>query len=60
MSEISETSKLPYYGVIFTSLRMTGGNGYAEMAARMDELAKEQAGYLGIKSAREDLRITVS
>ena len=60
MSEISETPKLPYYAVIFTSLRTTGGNGYAEMAARMDELAKEQAGYLGIESAREDLGITVS
>jgi heme-degrading monooxygenase HmoA len=60
MSEISETPKPSYYAVIFTSLRTTGDNGYAEMAARMDELAKEQAGYLGIESAREDLGITVS
>ena len=60
MSEISRTPEPPYYAVIFTSLRTTGDNGYAEMAARMDELAKEQSGYLGIESAREDLGITVS
>ena len=30
------------------------------MAARMDELAKLQPGYLGIDSARSDLGITVS
>jgi len=30
------------------------------MAQKIDELAKEQTGYLGIESAREDLGITVS
>jgi len=60
MSNIPKTPEPPYYAVIFTSSRTTGDNGYAEMAARMDELASEQEGYLGIESAREDLGITVS
>lgn len=60
MSKVAKTPKPPYYAVIFTSLRTAGDNGYAEMAAQMDELAKEQTGYLGIEAAREDLGITVS
>jgi heme-degrading monooxygenase HmoA len=60
MSEIAETFEPPYYAVIFTSLRTDGDNGYAEMAQKMDDLAKEQDGYLGIEAAREDLGITVS
>ena len=57
---ISSTPKPPYYAVIFTSLRTDGDNGYSEMAERMVELAKQQKGFLGIESAREDLGITVS
>lgn len=60
MSEIFKTPEPPYYAVIFTSLRTTGDNGYEKMSHKMDELAKEQPGYLGIESAREDLGITVS
>ncbi len=30
------------------------------MAAKMDELAKQQPGYLGIESARNEIGITVS
>ena len=30
------------------------------MAASMDQLAREQPGYLGIESAREELGVTVS
>jgi len=52
----------PYYAVIFTSLRTDGDRGYQEMSARMDELARQQPGFLGIESARTDggLGITVS
>ncbi len=50
----------PYYAVIFTSLRTEGDAGYGAMATRMDELAREQPGYLGIESARSDVGITVS
>lgn len=48
------------YAVIFTSYRTAGDNGYAEMAEAMDNLAKEQAGYLGIVSARAEIGITIS
>jgi heme-degrading monooxygenase HmoA len=37
-----------------------GDNGYGQMADRMIELAEEQAGFLGIESARQDIGITVS
>jgi heme-degrading monooxygenase HmoA len=57
---IAPLAKPPYYAVIFTSLRTEGENGYADMAVRMDELAREQPGYLGIDSARSDVGITVS
>lgn len=50
----------PYYAVIFTSTRTEGNNGYAEMAKKMEELAKRQSGYLGIDSAREEIGITIS
>jgi len=56
---IASTPKPPYYAVIFTSRRTEGDNGYGDMAKEMDELAKEQPGYLGIESARDGLGITV-
>jgi heme-degrading monooxygenase HmoA len=60
MSLIASTPKPPYYAVIFTSLRTDGDQGYAAMAERMDELAAQQPGYLGIESVRDGLGITVS
>ncbi|CAG0904042.1 unnamed protein product [Cyprideis torosa] len=60
MTQLADTPQPPYYAVIFTSLRKVGDNGYAEMAARMLELAAQQAGFLGVESAREDVGITVS
>lgn len=56
----ANTPEPPYYAVIFTSLRTEGDNGYVAMAEEMDELAKQQPGYLGIESARDGLGITVS
>jgi heme-degrading monooxygenase HmoA len=52
----------PYYAVIFSSVRdARPGDGYAETAARMDELARVQPGFLGVESARDPaLGITVS
>jgi heme-degrading monooxygenase HmoA len=52
----------PYWAVIFTSVRTAGDDGYAAMANRMEALAAEQPGYLGIESARgaDSLGITVS
>lgn len=58
---IAATPEPPYTAVIFTSIRTEGDNGYVRMAARMDELAAQQPGYLGIESAREgDVGFTVS
>ncbi len=53
----------PYYAVVFTSLRRdTPNDGYGETADRMEELAREQPGFIGIESARgaDGLGITVS
>lgn len=60
MSAIANTPKPPYFAVIFTATRTAGDQGYAEMAARMVELAEQQPGFLGIESAREAVGITVS
>jgi len=57
---IAKTPTPPYYAVIFTSLRSEGDNGYAAMADKMEALAKEQPGYLGIENARNELGITIS
>ncbi|XVX20080.1 antibiotic biosynthesis monooxygenase family protein [Actinomycetota bacterium] len=64
---IAPTPAPPYVAVVFTSLRTVGddsdSDGYAAAAARMDELASQQPGYLGIESARDPqtgLGITVS
>lgn len=57
----AKTPKPPYYAVIFTSHR-ANDEGYAETAARMEELAAQQPGYLGIESVHgaDGLGITVS
>ncbi|MES2620551.1 MAG: antibiotic biosynthesis monooxygenase [Bacteroidota bacterium] len=60
---IALTPMAPYYAVVFTTLRTEGDNGYSEMAAEMEKLAKQQPGYLGIESARNQTTregITVS
>ncbi len=57
----------PYVAVIFTSRRAAAldadtGEHYDETAERMEQLAAEQPGYLGIESARsaDGFGITVS
>ena len=60
MTKIAKTPQPPYYAVIFTSFRTEGDRGYGEMATRMVELAAQQAGFLGVESARENVGITVS
>lgn len=54
------TSFTPYYAVIFTSIQTETTEGYAEMAQQMEALAKQQKGFKGIDSARNDIGITVS
>ena len=46
--------------MIFTSVRTPGDNGYTEMAQRMENLARQKSGFLGIESVRTDLGITIS
>lgn len=50
----------PYYAVIFTSTQTEDNKGYSEIAHLMETLAKQQHGFLGIESARNDIGITVS
>jgi heme-degrading monooxygenase HmoA len=53
-----------YYAVIFTSTQTKNIEGYSEMAEQMETLAKQQKGFLGIDSARNEnnnsIGITVS
>lgn len=60
MDLIANTPQPPYYAVIFTSVRTEGDNGYAEAAKRMLELARQQPGFLGYESARQEVGISVS
>jgi len=57
---IAHTSQTPYYAVIFTSVRTDLDYGYGDMAEKMVELAKQQDGFLGVESARNEISITVS
>lgn len=58
----TQTPAPPYYAVIFSSQRTEGDRNYTEMAERMVELARQQVGFLGIESVRDDhgFGITVS
>ncbi|WP_338813680.1 antibiotic biosynthesis monooxygenase [Bernardetia sp. Wsw4-3y2] len=59
---IAQTLETPYYAVVFTSILNDeiAKNQYSKTAIRMVELAKEQEGFLGVESAREEIGITVS
>ena len=57
---IANTPEPPYYAVIFSTIRTSVDVGYLETAQRMEALAEQQDGYLGIESVREELGITVS
>lgn len=51
---------IPYYAVIFTSTQTDDTEGYSEMAEKMETLARQQDGFIGIESARNTIGITVS
>lgn len=57
---IAQTPPAPYYAVIFTSVRTDVDEGYGDMANLMVSTAKQQRGFLGIESARNEIGITVS
>jgi len=52
----------PYYAVLFSSQRGEEDRGYAEMAAKLEELAGKQPGFLGMETTRDQqgFGITVS
>ncbi len=50
----------PYYAVIFTSVRTEADNGYAQTDDKVLELARQQPGFLGFESARNEIGISVS
>lgn len=60
MSQIADTPKPPYYAVIFTSFRTEDDNGYADAAKRILDIARQQPGFLGYESARQEMGISVS
>lgn len=51
---------VPYYAVIFTSTRSQNEEGYSEMAATMESLARKQPGFLDFETARSELGISIS
>jgi heme-degrading monooxygenase HmoA len=64
MSAIATNLEPPYYAVVFSNQAVTNppDSSYSEMAKRMNELAAQQPGYLGIESVRDNdgFAITVS
>ncbi|OAH15028.1 antibiotic biosynthesis monooxygenase family protein [Streptomyces jeddahensis] len=44
--------EVPYYAVVFTSVRTEGDGGYGETAGRLEELVKDVPGFLGMDTAR--------
>ena len=59
---LARTPEVPYWSVIFTSRLTEGHAGYVDAASRMLDLARQQAGFLGVDSARgeDGIGITVS
>ena len=42
-----------YYAVIFSSQRTSGDNGYNIMGEKMEQLAAQQPGFIGVESVRD-------
>ncbi len=57
---IADTPNAPYYAVIFTSKLNANHDGYIEMAEEMENEVKNQPGFLGMESARNEIGITIS
>lgn len=60
LDPIASTPPPPYYAVIFTSIRTDGDNGYSAVAKAVLAMARQQPGFLGYESARNDVGISVS
>ena len=57
---IAKTPTPPYFSVVFTSIKTNLDDGYDEMAKKMLNSAKDQEGFLGRESARNEIGITIS
>jgi hypothetical protein len=60
MSKFAQAPEPPYYAAIFTIVKSENLDGYAQMNARMFELAQQQKGYLGIESAKGEIGLSVT
>lgn len=60
MSGLAPQFEPPYYAVIFSSTLSDDADGYADTARRMEALAAQNPGFLGVESAREGIGVTVS
>lgn len=58
--EIAKIDQNSCYAVIFNSVLNKNAEGYEDMANRMVELAKQQPGFLGFESVRDEIGITIS
>jgi hypothetical protein len=56
---IAQTPEMPYFEVIFTSVRTDGDGGYEAMAIEIEKLAAARRFFRG-ESAWNELGITVS
>ena len=57
---IANTPQAPYYAVIFSAVRTSKNQGYAETNTFMNQLVTKQDGFLGMESAQSELGITIS
>ncbi len=53
MEEMIHSTKDSYYAVIFSSQRSAEDSGYHLMAEKMEKLASQQPGFLGVESVRD-------
>lgn len=62
MSEIVRTPNIPYYAVIFTSIRTLGDNGYSKVGEEIINIVSKQKGFIGAESVRGEngFGITIS
>ncbi|UAA38403.1 antibiotic biosynthesis monooxygenase [Paraneptunicella aestuarii] len=51
MKILSKLPEMPYYAVIFSSIKTEKLDGYNDTAEKMWQLAHEQEGFLGVDSA---------
>tara|TARA_R110002072_G_scaffold50475_2_gene135901 strand:- start:1111 stop:1428 length:318 start_codon:yes stop_codon:yes gene_type:complete len=57
---LANTPEPPYYAVIFTSTLVENTAEYQAVSVELEELAKENSGFLGFEAARNELGIFIS